>query len=92
LADCDASLRIAVDPRTLNIRGLVHLRRGAWQSALDDFDAAVSGNANLTDPLYGRGMARLRLGRTAQGDADLAAAIARDPGVASGFAEYGISR
>lgn len=90
LADCDASLRIADEPNTLDSRGLVHLRRGAFQAAFADYDAAVRG-ANLIGSLYGRGVARLRLGQTAEGQADIAAATARDAGVADRFAAYGVT-
>jgi tetratricopeptide (TPR) repeat protein len=90
LADCDASLRIANNPSTLDSRGLVHLRRSAWQAAFADYDAAVRGDANLIGSLYGRGIARLRLGQTAEGQADIAAASARNANVAAEFAGYGV--
>src|SRR5262249_55535042 len=36
LADCDASLRIASEPNTLDSRGMVHFKRGEFQAALAD--------------------------------------------------------
>lgn len=91
LADCNASLRIASLPGTLDSRGLVHMRRGEFSAALADYDAALRGDASLVGSLYGRGVARLRLGQTAEGQADIAAALARDPNVAAEFAGWGVS-
>ncbi len=54
-------------------------------------DAAVHGDASLMGSLYGRGIARLRLGQTAEGQADIAAATARDANVAARFAGYGVT-
>jgi hypothetical protein len=41
--------------------------------------------------LIGRGIAALRLGRTAEGHADIAAATARDPRAAADFARLGVT-
>jgi hypothetical protein len=70
---------------------LVHLRRGEFQAAFADYDAAVRGAPNQIGSRYGRGIARLRLGQTAAGQADIAAASARDPNIAARFAGYGVS-
>ncbi|MEQ1784447.1 MAG: tetratricopeptide repeat protein [Hyphomonadaceae bacterium] len=91
LADCDASLRIANSLDTLDSRGLVHLRRGEFQAAFADYDAAVHGDDGLIDSLYGRGIARLRLGQTNAGKADIAAATARDANIAVQFTGYGVT-
>lgn len=42
------------------------------------------------DYLYGRGIAALRLGRDAEGNADLAAAIKLDGKIAEEYARYGV--
>ncbi|MEQ1610904.1 MAG: hypothetical protein ABL956_18355, partial [Hyphomonadaceae bacterium] len=89
LSDCDASLRIANEPNTLDSRGLVHLRRSEFQAAFADYDAAV--RANLIGSLYGRGIARLRLGQIAEGQADIVAATGRDANIAARFATYGVT-
>ena len=46
------------------------------------------GNAHY---LYGRGIAALRLGRTQEGQADLAAARAADSAVAASYESYGVT-
>jgi hypothetical protein len=40
---------------------------------------------------YGRGIAALRLRRTGEGQTDLAAALAADPGVAALYESYGVT-
>lgn len=92
LAYCDAALRIQPNRAgTLDRRGLVHLRRGDFQAALNDFDAALRANASMTSALYGRGLARLRLGDGDAGRADIAAASAADEGVAAYYAGLGLA-
>ena len=58
----------------LNSRGWVHLRAGRYQKALADFDRSLELRPGLAWALYGRGLAKMRLGDAAHGDADLAAA------------------
>jgi len=92
LAYCDAALRMQPDHAdTLDHRGLVYLRRGDFQAALNDFDAALRANASMTSALYGRGLARLRLGQNDAGRADIAAANAADESVAASYAELGLA-
>jgi hypothetical protein len=47
-------------------------------------------NPNLSDSLYGRGLAELRLGEKARGQADLAAAQKLDAGIDRRFASMGL--
>jgi tetratricopeptide (TPR) repeat protein len=96
LADCNESLRLNGDNGdTLDSRGLVHLRRGEFEAALADYDAAVLAKSmsfgGHAGPLYGRGLARLRLGQTVEGRADIAAATVQDAKVAAEFARYGLA-
>lgn len=92
LAQCDAALQAQPDNvGTLESRGVLHLRRGAHQSAFNDFDAAVRADARFTDALYGRGLAQLRLGRIQAGQADIESATAQDQDVASRYAGYGLA-
>jgi tetratricopeptide (TPR) repeat protein len=84
---CDSALRLAPnDVPTLNSRGLVDLQQQRWA----DYDAAARARPGKADDLYGRGIAALRLGRTAEGQADLAAALKLDPKIGETFAGYGI--
>jgi Tfp pilus assembly protein PilF len=91
---CDRGLALRPDdPDTLDSRGFVGLRQARFREAWADFDAAArrgEGHENRASFLYGRGIAALRLGRTADGQADLARAAALDPGVAATYARYGV--
>jgi len=79
------------DPSILNNRGLVYLRLGSPKEAVEDYDSALHTNPNMPTSLYGRGLAELRLGRTAQGQADLAAATKLDSGIAKQFSDMGLT-
>jgi predicted aspartyl protease/Flp pilus assembly protein TadD len=91
-AACDASLRIhANDANVLDSRGLVLLRQQQYAPAWADYDAAVRASPTAAHPLYGRGIAALRLGRTEQGRADIARATALNAHIAEEYAAYGIT-
>jgi hypothetical protein len=66
---------------------LVGLRQGRWQHAWDDYNEAVTADAGMMGSLYGRGLAALGLGRTAEGEADIAKAQA----AAGEFADLGLT-
>jgi len=94
LADCNESLRLlSGDSNTLDSRGFVHLRRGEFEAAIKDYDAAIKSAepGSESASLYGRGLARLRMGQTANGRADINAATAQDSKVAAEFAGYGLA-
>jgi tetratricopeptide (TPR) repeat protein len=90
-AHCDAA--IAADPNAdfLDSRGLLNLRENRFQDAWNDFDAAVCANETHAHARYGRGISALRLGRTAEGQADLTAARALDNDVTRTWEEYGLT-
>lgn len=92
LADCTASL--AINSRygaALDSRGFVHLKRGDFAAALNDYEAALAVEANRPHYLYGRGVARRGLGQIAEGDADIAAALRLDPDIAEAYRGYGLT-
>ncbi|MEZ0220814.1 MAG: hypothetical protein ACAH22_11015, partial [Tardiphaga sp.] len=74
----------------LDSRGLVNLKNGQSKNAIADFDAALKINPQLTSSLYGRGLAKHRLGQTAEGDLDITNAKAMDPDIVKEFASYGV--
>jgi len=97
LSDCNELLRLKPqDANTLNSRGLVQLKRGAFDDAIADYSAAIAKNAKDAkdakdaDSLYGRGIARIRSGDAAGGEADISAARAIKPDIATIFAGYGV--
>jgi hypothetical protein len=64
----------------------------AWQNdaAIDDYDEALRRRPKTDWSLYGRGLAKQRKGQRAEGDADIAAALALNPGMSAEFKRYGI--
>lgn len=71
-------------------RGFLHLRRGEFALALGDYDAALSDHKKLASSLFGRGIAKLRLGSDAEGRADLAAALKLEPSIADDYENRGM--
>jgi tetratricopeptide (TPR) repeat protein len=67
--------------------GLIGLRQGAWDKAWLDYNEAYEMDHNMTGSRYGRGLAALALGKTADGEADLKAAS----GAAAEFKGYGLT-
>ncbi len=91
LADCNASL--AAGPNDANVhdsRGLVLYKRGDFAASLADYEVAVALAPERGHFLYGRGLARVALGMTAEGNADLARAEELEPGVARAYDGYNI--
>jgi tetratricopeptide (TPR) repeat protein len=79
LADCNAALKLrSGDPSFLDSRALVQLRRGDNDRAVADYDSVLKIQPRRAWALYGRGLARQRKGLKAEGDADIAAAVAID--------------
>ena len=74
---------------TLDSRGLVGLKQHRYQDAWNDYDAATRLGAGPSW-VFGRGVAALRLGRTAEGQADIARAEAMNSGVRQFYADFGI--
>ena len=92
IADCNESLRLRPnDPKSLNSRGLVHLKLGSFAQAITDYDAAFAQNARDADSLYGRGIAKLKSGNAAGGDGDIAAAQAILPDIDKIYAGYRVN-
>lgn len=68
----------------------MRLRQGAFDKAIADFDQVVKAEPRAPWALYGRGLARLKKGASAEGKADLAAAMAIDPNIANETGKYGL--
>lgn len=63
---------------------------GQPAAAIDDYSAALRINPKLASALYGRGLARLRMGDQAGSDADISAAKEIAAGIGDDFARYGV--
>jgi hypothetical protein len=59
-------------------------------NAVADYDAALRLKPNQASSLYGRGLAKVRIGKTGEGNSDIAAAKSINPRVADEFAAHGI--
>jgi tetratricopeptide (TPR) repeat protein len=91
-AACDASLRLRPgDASAHNSRGMVGLKQERWQDAWNDYDAAARAAPDRAGNFYGRGIAALRLGRIAEGEADIAHAATLDANIAQTYAGYGVT-
>ena len=86
LADCNAARRhVSSNSLVLYDRGIVQLRRKAYDKAIADFSDTLALQPRLARALYARGLARIGKGDRAGGDADLAAALALEPRIARLF-------
>jgi len=78
--DCNAALRkVPSNPRILNSRALVFLRRGDFDKSIADNDAALAMDPKLASSFYVRGIAKLRKGMIAEGNADMVAGTSLQP-------------
>jgi tetratricopeptide (TPR) repeat protein len=73
-------------------RGLVQLRLGAFDKSIADFDASATLQPKNPWPLYGRGIAKSKLNKVSEAEADKAAATALLPHIGETFARYGIGQ
>lgn len=90
---CDRALALASANERANIlgsRGLVALRQQRFQDAFADHDESVRLNPNSSHNLYGRGIARARLGDAAAARTDIDAARAIKADIADVFATYDV--
>lgn len=90
LADSDQALKLL--PLNLEVRdtrGFIYLKLGDPSLALNEYNAALTIDPNRALSLYGRGLARIRMGDAA-GKGDQEAAVTINPEVADDFAIYGL--
>jgi len=90
LADCDLAMRRDRTSEVMENRGLVLLRMGRTDEAIAQYTAAIRAQPRAAPALYGRGLAELKKGDKAAGEADIAAAKAIAPGLAQQFQRFGL--
>ena len=73
-------------------RGLAHYRLVQYDLPLKDYNDALGQNPQLPSSRFMRGVVLRRLGKTSDGDVEIAAAekLELDPNVASKYARYGV--
>ena len=90
LADCNEARRLQPHLTGHN-RAAVYLKLGRFDEAIADYDAILKSMPRESIAIYGRGLAKLKKGDAAAGDADITAAKAINPNIAGAFAAwYGI--
>ena len=92
LKECEAALALA--PTLMAAKegqAMSLLRQSRQAEATAAFNDVLKIDPAATAALYGRGVARLRAGDKAKGEADIKAAIAGDPDIASRFKSYGLA-
>jgi len=97
LEDCNKALKaipknapVGASAAIIANRSMVYLRQGSLDSALADCDVALKLLPKQAAARYVRGMVELKKGLPQQGQADLAAAEAQEPGIAKLFAGLGL--
>jgi tetratricopeptide (TPR) repeat protein len=96
LKDCNAALKRAAKSspfyaKVADSRGLVLLRMGEYDKSIADYDASLKINPKNAWSSYGRGIDELRKGKTAEGQADIAAALGIWTHIAEAFDRRGIA-
>ena len=66
------------------------MKAGRSQAALADYDHALAASAPVAGWLFGRGVAKTRLGDRTGGSADIAAAQRLEPDIARQYERYGV--
>jgi len=90
LKDCNESLRLRPNfASTTDTLGFVYLKLGQFDRAIATYSAALQIDPKSVYSLYGRGMAKLKTGDTAGGEADIAASKAIKD-VSAEMAGYGV--
>ena len=91
LADCNQAVTLLpARAEAHETRGFANLKYGDNRAAISDYDAALKGDANRPLSLYGRGIARVRMGDKEEGFADQQAARKLYPNVDREFAPFGV--
>lgn len=85
LTNCNTSLAFGDTSHARTARGLLHLRRGETDRALEDFDAALRIAADNHTARYGRGVALSQRGQSEEGSVEIEAARSRDSRVTVPF-------
>jgi len=84
---------LRLDPKNkyaFDSRGFAYLKLGMLDAAIADYSTALQIEPSRPYSLFGRGVARRKKGDAAGGNADMAAAKAKAPGIAEEFAKYGV--
>ena len=91
LADCNRAIGLAkAEPEFYDSRAFLHFRRGEFVEAVNDADKALAVEPKWASSLAVRGVSKLRLGKVAEGQADLEQAKVLDPDAVEKYAAWGV--
>lgn len=89
--DCDAALQTApANVEALYTSAKISLKANDWARAEREFDALAKATSGAPGPIYGRGIAKLRQGKKADGTVDIEFARSQSVEVDAEFNEVGI--
>jgi len=90
-ADCQSALKLSPnDVYALTGLGLVALKQGQYERALQEYNAALAINPQAARAYYGRGIAKMKMGDTRGGQADIDTGKGMQPNIVAEFAIYGL--
>jgi tetratricopeptide (TPR) repeat protein/predicted aspartyl protease len=93
LKDCNFAVSHSLkgsNSEILDTRAFVRLRLGDYDKSIDDYNAALKVNPQNAGALYGRGIARIKKMKIAEGEVDIANAEKIAPKIAERFKALGI--
>jgi tetratricopeptide (TPR) repeat protein len=89
--DCQSALKLSPnDTYALTGLGLVALKQGQYARALQEYNAALAVNSQVARAYYGRGVAKMKMGDTRGGQADIDTAKGMQPNIVAEFSIYGV--
>jgi len=93
LKDCNGAVSRSLkgsNAAMLATRAYVRLRLGDYDKSIGDYDAALKINPQMPGALFGRGVAKIREKKIAEGEADIASARKLAPNIAEQFEGLGL--
>ena len=90
LSDCNRAAQLSRATTAFKNRGIVYFRLERYADAIADFDEVLTRAPKAAEALFVRGLCKRRLGDTTAGDADVMAAKATDPQIATFLARFGV--
>ncbi|HZZ67051.1 MAG TPA: tetratricopeptide repeat protein [Phenylobacterium sp.] len=88
--DCDKAVAKRHSLAGFDTRGFLDIRQGAFKAAIADYDEALKVRPKTASSLYGRGLAKIRVGDDTGGQADMAAARQLQPDIAEVYLRRGL--
>ncbi len=93
IADCDKAIELNQTFGSIwDSRAFVFFRLERYREAIEDYTEQLKRRPNFAHSLYGRGLAKLKLGDQAGGEADIAAARKIYGEIAAVYRKYGVDR